>query len=120
MLLELGGNGPTIVFDDADLDAAVARTAFGCFANAGQICDSTERILVQRRVHDCHVEFEESGTVNLRLVVDGPSGRVREVTILPPFDKTPAGLCVRAALKGTAFSKTRTPGQEIKIPVYLR
>jgi acyl-CoA reductase-like NAD-dependent aldehyde dehydrogenase len=52
MLLELGGNGPTIVFDDAQLDTAVARTAFGCFANAGQICDSTERILVQRSVHD--------------------------------------------------------------------
>jgi succinate-semialdehyde dehydrogenase/glutarate-semialdehyde dehydrogenase len=52
MLLELGGNGPTIVFDDADLESAVARTAFGCFANAGQICDSTERILVQRGVHD--------------------------------------------------------------------
>jgi Aldehyde dehydrogenase family len=36
MLLELGGNGPTIVFDDADLERAVARTAYGCFANAGQ------------------------------------------------------------------------------------
>jgi acyl-CoA reductase-like NAD-dependent aldehyde dehydrogenase len=52
MLLELGGNGPTIVFDDADLESAVRRTAFGSFANAGQICDSTERILVQRGVHD--------------------------------------------------------------------
>ena len=44
--------GPTIIFDDADLDRAVARTAFGCFANAGQICDSTERILVHESVHD--------------------------------------------------------------------
>ena len=52
MLLELGGNGPTIIFGDADLDRAVARTAFGCFANAGQICDSTERILVHESVHD--------------------------------------------------------------------
>ena len=52
MLLELGGNGPTIIFEDADMDKAVARTAFGCFANAGQICDSTERILVAASVHD--------------------------------------------------------------------
>ena len=52
MLLELGGNGPTIVFDDADLDRAAARTASAAFANAGQICNSTERILVQRSVHD--------------------------------------------------------------------
>ena len=52
MLLELGGNGPTLVFDDADLEQAIARTAFGCFANAGQICDSTERILVQGGVHE--------------------------------------------------------------------
>jgi acyl-CoA reductase-like NAD-dependent aldehyde dehydrogenase len=52
MLLELGGNGPTVIFADADLDQAVARTAVGCFANAGQICDSTERILVHAAVHD--------------------------------------------------------------------
>jgi acyl-CoA reductase-like NAD-dependent aldehyde dehydrogenase len=67
MLLELGGNGPTIVFDDADVEAAVARTAFGSFANAGQICDSTERILVQRGVHDDFVAglLEETGKVRL-------------------------------------------------------
>jgi acyl-CoA reductase-like NAD-dependent aldehyde dehydrogenase len=67
LLLELGGNGPTIVFDDADLDAAVARTAFGCFANAGQICDSTERILVQRSLHDDFVAglLEETRKVRL-------------------------------------------------------
>lgn len=52
MLLELGGNAPTIIFDDADLQKAVRQTAFGCFANAGQICDSTERILVHTPAHD--------------------------------------------------------------------
>ncbi|MBB4663006.1 aldehyde dehydrogenase family protein [Conexibacter arvalis] len=56
LLLELGGNGPTIVFADADLDRAAAQAAFGSFANAGQICNSTERILVQRSVHDAFVE----------------------------------------------------------------
>jgi len=75
---------------------------------------------VQERVHDCHVEFEESGTVQLRLLIEEPTGRVKEVQIAPPFDKTPAGLCVRAALKGASFAKSRAATQEIKIPVYLR
>jgi acyl-CoA reductase-like NAD-dependent aldehyde dehydrogenase len=52
LLLELGGNCPVILFDDADLDDAVAKLGFGCFANAGQICDSVERILVHARIHD--------------------------------------------------------------------
>jgi acyl-CoA reductase-like NAD-dependent aldehyde dehydrogenase len=73
MLLELGGNGPTIVFDDADLESAVRRTASGCFANAGQICDSTERILVQRGIHD---EF-----------LDGLVDEARKVRLGPPFDE---------------------------------
>src|SRR5256714_5828588 len=50
--LELGGNGPTIILDDANLEAAISGTAIGCFTNAGQICQSSERILVTERVHD--------------------------------------------------------------------
>lgn len=56
LLLELGGNGPTIILDDADLDLAVEGAAFGAFSNAGQICQSSERILVDARVHDAVVE----------------------------------------------------------------
>jgi acyl-CoA reductase-like NAD-dependent aldehyde dehydrogenase len=56
VLLELGGNGPTIILDDADLELAVTGTAFGCFSNAGQICQSSERILVHPRMHDDIVE----------------------------------------------------------------
>jgi acyl-CoA reductase-like NAD-dependent aldehyde dehydrogenase len=67
MLLELGGNGPTIVFDDADLEHAVRRIAFGSFENSGQICNSTERVLVQRRVHHDFVAglVEEARKVRL-------------------------------------------------------
>jgi succinate-semialdehyde dehydrogenase/glutarate-semialdehyde dehydrogenase len=72
MLLELGGNGPTIIFDDADMERAVARTAFGCFANAGQICDSTERILVAAGVHD--------------ELIAGLMARAEEVRLGAPFD----------------------------------
>ncbi|MEY4851055.1 MAG: hypothetical protein RLZZ563_1777 [Pseudomonadota bacterium] len=49
-LLELGGKAPFIVLDDADLDAAVAAAAFGAFMNQGQICMSTERIIVHQNV----------------------------------------------------------------------
>jgi succinate-semialdehyde dehydrogenase/glutarate-semialdehyde dehydrogenase len=52
LLLELGGNCPVLVFGDADLEDAVAKLGFGCFANAGQICDSVERVLVDAAIHD--------------------------------------------------------------------
>ncbi len=51
-LLELGGKAPLIVLDDADLDAAVNATVFGGFANMGQICMSTERVIVDEKVAD--------------------------------------------------------------------
>ena len=51
-VLELGGKAPLLVLDDADLDAAVNATAFGAFANSGQICMSTERIVVDAKVAD--------------------------------------------------------------------
>ncbi|PCE22832.1 salicylaldehyde dehydrogenase [Paraburkholderia acidicola] len=55
-VLELGGKAPLVVLDDADLDAAVAAAAFGAFANSGQICMSTERIIVDRRIADAFVD----------------------------------------------------------------
>ena len=51
-VLELGGKAPLIVLDDADLDEAVNGAAFGCFANSGQICMSTERLIVDEKVAD--------------------------------------------------------------------
>jgi acyl-CoA reductase-like NAD-dependent aldehyde dehydrogenase len=49
-LLELGGKAPLIVLEDADLDEAVKAAAFGAFMNQGQICMSTERIIVHEAV----------------------------------------------------------------------
>lgn len=51
-LLELGGKAPLLVLDDADLDEAVAAAAFGAFMHQGQICMSTERIVVDHSVAD--------------------------------------------------------------------
>jgi benzaldehyde dehydrogenase (NAD) len=52
ILLELGGKAPLLVLADADIDAAVDATVFGAFANQGQICMSTERVIVERAVAD--------------------------------------------------------------------
>lgn len=56
VLLELGGKAPLIVLEDADLDEAVKAAAFGAFMNQGQICMSTERIIVVDAVADAFVE----------------------------------------------------------------
>jgi len=49
--LELGSNAPLIVLPDADLDLVAAATAVGGYVNAGQVCISTQRVLVQRQVY---------------------------------------------------------------------
>jgi succinate-semialdehyde dehydrogenase/glutarate-semialdehyde dehydrogenase len=54
--MELGGNAPFIVFDDADLDAAVVGALASKYRNAGQTCVCANRLLVQASVHDAFVE----------------------------------------------------------------
>jgi (Z)-2-((N-methylformamido)methylene)-5-hydroxybutyrolactone dehydrogenase len=54
--LELGGKSPNIVFDDADLDAAVVGAIAGIFAASGQTCIAGSRLLLQRPIHDRFVE----------------------------------------------------------------
>jgi len=51
-LIEASGNGPVIVCADADIDAAAKGAVFGGFFCAGQVCCATERVLVNRSVHD--------------------------------------------------------------------
>jgi acyl-CoA reductase-like NAD-dependent aldehyde dehydrogenase len=55
-LLEMGGNGPLVVMDDADVEAAAAAAVVACFLGAGQSCSAGERLLVHEAVHD---EFRE-------------------------------------------------------------
>ncbi|MBI2776474.1 MAG: aldehyde dehydrogenase [Chloroflexi bacterium] len=56
LLLEMGGNGPLVILEDADLDAAVTATLTACFLNAGQSCTAGEWILVQEAVHDAYLD----------------------------------------------------------------
>ena len=52
LLLELGGNGPMVILDDADVDAAVDAAVESCFYMAGQVCTAAERLIVHEAVHD--------------------------------------------------------------------
>lgn len=63
--MELGGNAPFIVFDDADLDAAVQGAIASKYRNAGQTCVCTNRILVQRKVLDRFCEKYLAAVANL-------------------------------------------------------
>jgi succinate-semialdehyde dehydrogenase/glutarate-semialdehyde dehydrogenase len=56
LLLEMGGNGPLVVLDDADVERAVAATLSASFLCAGQSCTAGERFLVHEAVHDEYVE----------------------------------------------------------------
>jgi succinate-semialdehyde dehydrogenase/glutarate-semialdehyde dehydrogenase len=51
-IMEMSGNGPTIVTADADLDAAASLAVYGAYYNAGQVCCATERVIVVDEVHD--------------------------------------------------------------------
>ncbi|KAL6876723.1 aldehyde dehydrogenase [Trichoderma novae-zelandiae] len=72
VLLELGGKAPAIVWEDADLDLAAQHCALGAFLNGGQVCMSTERIIVHKKIKS---EFREKlvAAVNEIFPSDGPA-----------------------------------------------
>ncbi len=65
--LELGGNAPFIVFDDADLDAAVEGALASKYRNAGQTCVCANRLLVQSGIHDAFVERLAAAVAGLKV-----------------------------------------------------
>ncbi len=58
--MELGGNSPMVVMDDADLEKVAAAAAVSGFVHAGQVCISTQRIIVADRIHDDFLEALKS------------------------------------------------------------
>jgi succinate-semialdehyde dehydrogenase/glutarate-semialdehyde dehydrogenase len=68
--LELGGNAPFLVFDDADLDQAVAGAVLCKYRNSGQTCISANRLLVQDGIYDDFLE-RFTGAVSALKVADG-------------------------------------------------
>lgn len=77
VLLELSGKAPLIVLEDADLDAAVEAACFGAFFNQGQICMSTDWIIVVKSVADAFVAKLQARTQKIRA-----ADPVHEVTVL--------------------------------------
>ncbi|MBT2682912.1 aldehyde dehydrogenase family protein [Bacillus sp. ISL-37] len=65
--LELGGKSPSIVFEDADVDAAVAGSLFGIFYNTGQSCEARSRLYVHEDVYDQFMEKFVAKTKQLKL-----------------------------------------------------
>ena len=79
-VLELGGKAPLLVLDDADLEQAAAGAVFGAFANAGQICMSTERIIVDAAVAEEFVALLARRAAALPASLLGPVVEMKTVT----------------------------------------
>ena len=77
LAMDLGGNAPVIVFDDAKLDLAVERCVSGAFGAAGQNCIGTQRILVQKAIYE---EFRIAFIAAIRMLKTGnPSDETTDV-----------------------------------------
>ncbi len=84
-LLEMGGNGPLVVMDDADLERAVEATLTACYLCAGQSCTAGERLLVHRAVRDEFVELL-ARRVTERILLGDPFD---EGTTMGPLNNEP-------------------------------
>ncbi len=66
-IMEMSGNGPTVVTEDADVRAAAGAAVYGAYYNAGQVCCATERVIVVDAVHDRFVEHALEAANDVRL-----------------------------------------------------
>ena len=122
--MELGGHAPAIVFDDADVDGASRLLATAKYRNAGQVCVSPTRVLVQERVYDQFVTgfVQHSGSVKVGDGLEsgttmGPMANPRRVTAMETFigDATQRGATIqigghRIGNKGNYFEPTVLTG----------
>jgi succinate-semialdehyde dehydrogenase/glutarate-semialdehyde dehydrogenase len=118
--MELGGHAPAIVFDDADVDAASRLLATAKYRNAGQVCVSPTRMLVQERVYDRFVEGFVQHSKAMRVgdglesaTTMGPMANPRRITAMESFigDAVQHGATVqtgghRIGNKGNFFEPT--------------
>ncbi|SPO02108.1 related to aldehyde dehydrogenase [Cephalotrichum gorgonifer] len=98
ILLELGGKAPAIVWEDADLELAAGSCALGAFLNAGQICMSTERILVHKNVRE---QFEKLLVTEIEKIFP-PSGDA-PILIVPAAVEKNKALVQDAIAKGAGL-----------------
>jgi len=118
VVLELGGKSPQIVFDDADLDAALPFLVNAGIQNAGQTCSASSRILVQSGVHDRVLEMMQEAYKKLRVgpaVTDldvGPLISARQKEIVTGFLKRIEGNAYVAA-RGQVVSSAPKGGHYV-------
>ena len=117
VLLELGGKAPVLILDDADLDEAVNAVAFGAFFNQGQICMSTERVLVQHGIADRFIAklTEKAATLkagdptlqeNIMGVLESQRAAQRIQALLEDAKSKGADLPLGIHIKGTTMQPT--------------
>jgi succinate-semialdehyde dehydrogenase / glutarate-semialdehyde dehydrogenase len=113
--LELGGNAPFIVFDDADLDAAVSGAIIAKYRNMGQTCVCTNRLYVQAGIHDRFIEKFAAEVIKLKVgngaevgVMQGPliNGKAIEKVERHVADAVAHGAKVVAGGKRHAMGRT--------------
>ncbi|HZY97630.1 MAG TPA: aldehyde dehydrogenase family protein [Candidatus Cybelea sp.] len=86
--LELGGKSPSVVFDDADVDAAVAGALYGVYYNAGQCCEARSRILLQSGIYDRFVAIFAEKAKRLRVGdPEDPQTQIGAITLDEQYDK---------------------------------
>jgi acyl-CoA reductase-like NAD-dependent aldehyde dehydrogenase len=86
--LELGGKSPSVIFDDADLDAAVAGALYGVYYNAGQCCEARSRILLQSAIYDRFADSFAEKAQRLRVGdPEDPQTQIGAITSLEQFEK---------------------------------
>lgn len=115
LAMELGGNAPALVFDDADLDLAVEATVSGAFWAAGQNCIGVQRVLVQRGVFErFRAAFVEC---TRRLVTGDPQDERSDVG--PMIDPAAAARAAAVVASAVAHGATLLCGGEAQGP-YLQ
>ncbi|MDQ6931980.1 MAG: aldehyde dehydrogenase family protein [Candidatus Eremiobacteraeota bacterium] len=98
--LELGGKSPSLVFDDADIDAAVAGALYGIFYNAGQTCEARSRVIVHESVYDDFLSKFSAKAQYLRVGnPEDPQTQIGAITMRQQFDKI-ASYCDTAENEG--------------------
>jgi acyl-CoA reductase-like NAD-dependent aldehyde dehydrogenase len=114
VLLELGGKAPLIVLEDADIDGAVNAAAFGAFMNQGQICMSTERIIVYEKIADEFVR--KLAAKAAKLPAGDPRGHVvlGSLVDLAPAEKMDALLKDATAKGGSVVAGGKRTGTVVE------
>ncbi|MFI8867902.1 MULTISPECIES: gamma-aminobutyraldehyde dehydrogenase [unclassified Streptomyces] len=118
--LELGGKAPFLVFDDADLDAAVQGAVAGALINTGQDCTAATRAYVQRPLYDAFVSGVAALMESVRLGAPfGPSTDIGPLISHQQRDRV-AGFVDRARAYATVVTGGEAPGGELADGAYYR